>query len=309
MKQHVISKTYLEQFSFIHKGDGKQICIKYADKSRTTRRYIKSFNRYVDFFDVVSDNPELVRAFESHGQTIETHYPQIIEQLENTKSLSDNYSSYLLQYSANLISRSNYWRYNIKTVLNSEHKLTFIKHTLRHVMETEEDIIAIENNELLKLPTEELLNWVIPNFDDHLWFNLCVFEIVFLKAPDARGWFTSDNPVAILKASERNNILSKLLSFISKPLKKPEDFLSNAETISEKTEIYFPLSSKYLAFIYHPKLKSSTNKLRLLKSNSINEISVSVFDNITEIIIKNSYEYLICPFDIEYDTNKRTNEI
>jgi hypothetical protein len=300
-KQHVISETYLEQFSFIHKSDGKQICILQRDSAKTTTRFIKSFNRYVNFFDIESDNIELQRAFEESSGKLETYYTQIIKQLENNKWLTEEYTSYLLQYATNLISRSKIWRERVRNILNSEDKLPFIKHILLHHIETEEEIKNLENNELLTLSDEKLINRVLFLFSDHLWFHLCVFEIIFLKAPETKGWFTSDNPVVISKAKESNNPFFKLFLSCSKLFKEPTRFLAKPETISENTEIYFPLTPKYLAFIYNPKLKTSTNKLRRFKPNSINEVSDEEFEQITKTIIDGSYEHIICPFYLEYD--------
>src|ERR1035437_1443471 len=138
-RQHIISKVYLKQFSFPI-GNTLKISVLQAGKKFTQHKNINSFNTLINHFDIKSDNPEIIKVFENTSGLLETRYPQIIDELNNNKTLTIEYTSYLFQYIANLIVRSDMWRKNIIMILNDQRKENFLKTILRRNEETEEQI-------------------------------------------------------------------------------------------------------------------------------------------------------------------------
>jgi hypothetical protein len=100
-------------------------------------------------------------------------------------------------------------------------------------------------------------------------------KMCFLKNPnDDMQWFTSDNPVVVSQNFTEDNII---------------------QILGIDSEIFLPLSPKYLLYLCHPGSKLRNN-FRNFDHQSINFINENDIDFITKTyIIPNTYEFLIAP--------------
>jgi hypothetical protein len=278
-RQHKIPQVYLKTFAIDGNNNCKQICILAKGDKQTRKKNIKSFDRHENFFDINSDDSRIERLFEEMNGLLETHYPKILEELEQNQSLSVKHTSYLMQFAANMIGRSDVWRESIMDTLNSDVKHLFIQHMIAHTFKTKEERGKIETSELFKglnaLSADEGINRMLMFFIGHVLERLWNYEITYFKAHDDKGWFTSDNPVVM--DNEPDGI----------------------EMLPPDSVLYFPLTPKYLAFIHYKKSKDTTNSFRKYESNKIHEINDEEMDILTKTILSNASNYIICPFYID----------
>lgn len=279
-RQHKIPEVYLKTFAIDPAKDHKKICVLMKGDKFTRRKSIESFNRHENFFDIDSTDPRIERVFEEMNGLLETHYPQILEELEQKGALSDMYTSYLMQFAANMISRSDYWREVVMFLLKSNNKHLFIQHMIVHTFKTKEERENIENSDLFQglnaLTPEECVNRILMFFSDHLLQRLWHYEITYFKAQPDKGWFSSDNPVVM--DNEPDGI----------------------EMLPKDSVLYFPLTPDYLAFIHYKKSTDTTNPFRKYESNKIHEVGDEEMDVLTKTILKNAVNYTICPTYINW---------
>jgi len=100
------------------------------------------------------------------------------------------------------------------------------------------------------------------------------FDCVILKAPEDKGWFTSDNPVTIDKQGNFGYL------------------------IPQEAEIYFPLSKVYCLFMFSEDSEIKTNTLQKLKKNKINLIDDVTHKSICDKITWNDNRYVVFFRDI-----------
>ena len=275
-RQHKIPQVYLKTFAIDSSNSCKQICILAKGDKQTRKKNIKSFDRHENFFDIKSDDSRIERVFEEMNGLLETHYPKILQELEQNQTLSVKHTSYLLQFAANMIGRSDVWRESIIETLNSDVKHLFIQHMIAHTFKTKEERENIEASELFKrlnsLSADEGINRMLMFFMSHLLERLWHFEITYFKAHADKGWFTSDNPVVM--DNEPDGI----------------------EMLPKDSVLYFPLTPDYLAFIHYKKSTDTTNPFRKYESNKIHEVNDEEMNILTKTILNNASNYIICPF-------------
>ena len=83
--QHIIPQVYLKQFGYVLNDQYKVSVLKIGEKF-TPQKSIKSFLAQTNIFDIKSDNPEIVRLFESLNCDIENVYLEVINDLETKKN-------------------------------------------------------------------------------------------------------------------------------------------------------------------------------------------------------------------------------
>lgn len=283
-RQHKIPIVYLKTFAIDRQSNHKKICVLLSGERFSRRKNIESFYRHENLFDIDSADPRIERVFEELNGLLETHYPKILSELETRQSLSVKHTSYLLQFAANLISRSDIWRETILHLLNSNVKSVFIKHMIAHTFETEEEVNNIESNPLYiklnGLPADKSINRILIFFSSHIMERLWHYEITYFKSHEDKGWFTSDNPVVM--DNEPDGI----------------------EMLPPDSVLYFPLTPEYLAFIHYPESKEKTNPFRKYTPNTVNEVNDEEMDIITKTILRNAGNCVICPFDFNYRKNE-----
>lgn len=163
-KQHKIPEVYLKVFAIDPTKDQKKICVLIRGDKFTRKKNIRSFNVHENFFDIDSADPKIVRLYEGLNGLLETNYPKIIKELLENEALSIKYTSYLMQFAANLIGRSEKWRETVMILLKSDVKSFFIKHMIAHKLkpEKDEDIASSELfQKLNKLSPEDCINRIM----------------------------------------------------------------------------------------------------------------------------------------------------
>ena len=278
--QHKISETYFKQFSFDHEGVAS-ICLLERGNSQTTIKPIAKFNTEINIFDIENHDPDIKRVFEDFSGDHESAFNLALTQLRNSGVLKDRHASRLMQYAANLFSRCTIGRELNMAVLRSENKNAYIKFLMECTYESEEKRLAAYP-EYIKMTPEQLINRVTMLFNIHLSNILNTdFDITIFKAPAGKGWFTSDNPVVISGEVQTFHLLP------------PE------------SEVYFPISSEWLAYIHN---KNSANKSNPLRSYTLHKVHLledgELFESVTKNLIENLTEYLVCPMYIDYNSQK-----
>lgn len=181
----------------------------------------------------------------------------------------------------NFIVRSDIWRSRIYDILNSSVKTNFLKVICANYATSFQDL---ETKDFYKFmvenPADEIINRALLFFTGHLLRRIEHYEIVILQSPDNKPWFTSDNPV-ILK-----NRTSKL------------------EIMTKDSEIYFPINTKYLAYIHFKDANDKKNELRKSQSNTITLTTDWQHDEIQKLIISNIDEYLIFSGELQHRINE-----
>ena len=282
--QHLISKVYLKQFSYL-KGNQEMICVRKIREKFNRNKSIKSFLTEVNTFDIKSINPRIQRIYESElNGELESEYPNIINEISSKKTISDKSEAYLKQFTANLFCRSpfhrNIFKSKLKDRIFKQNWLGIFSHMLKS-----DTIFSFKNEEidnmidnLSEVDSDESFNPIMMLYTMLFSRFLYQMDMVILENPNNNmTWFTSDNPI-ILKRNSSND--------------------TDIRIINEDSEIYFPLSPNFLAYF---KYKNSEKKgnLRLLKHKEIIKIDEQTINYITsELIIPNVYEYLISPVKI-----------
>jgi len=284
--QHKIPQVYLKQFGYLENNQWKVSIIQKGEKF-SRQKSIGSFTAETNIFDIESEDDRLPRIFESLNADLENLYPKILKDVSENDEVSDESWSILIQLAPNLMIRSDFWRDFVRDVINSDNKETFIDitfsiHTnsideLRELKE-QEFYKAIKKSEL----TNSIINRILLHFSNYVFHHLRSFNIIVLKAPEGKEFFTSDNPINF----KANQLEGKLGLF------------------SVDTEIYFPLSKHYLAYFYHSNSKKKS-LLRQLDNRKIYNIDDIMNDEqydelIKNEIVNNSNALLIVPFKMVY---------
>lgn len=271
--QHKIPQVYLKQFGYLTKSNQWKISVLKRGEKIIRQKSIESFSTELNLFDLKTNNKDISRFFEEYNKSIEDEFNYLIEYIDKNKSLDQRSTTCLKQLIINLICRSDYCRQWVLGNLTNKSKSNFLRIILVHQFKNYADYVKINTSPLfMKLNLSrpnEVINEVLLFFIYHLLYSFDGFESLILVAETNKPWITSDNPiVADLKSQDFH-------------------FLTN------DSEFYFPISSKYLVFIHHPSSNRNENPLKKLEANKSYTVSDEQMLEINAAIIDNMYEYII----------------
>lgn len=274
--QHKVPQVYLKQFGYKFHQQDKVSVLKLGEKF-TRQKSIESFLAESNLYDIDSENPEIERIFERLNCDIENEYSDITSDLENERTLSKKSYAVLLQLIPNFIARSDNWRSFVYHILESDAKENFLKVICAHLVDNFEDL---EGKDFFRVmvdnPVEEVINRALMFFTDHLMRRIGHYEIVIIEAQDGKSWFTSDNPVILENRTARLEIMQK------------------------ESEVYFPINSKYLAYLH---FRDSDDKVNILRGYNTNQIYVANDEqnfDIQQKIMGNAHNYVIFEGEFKY---------
>jgi len=277
--QHRISQVYLRQFGYLK--DGKWF-ISVWDKSTNHTDYvlIENFTKETNVFDLpFFEKLEDRRLFENKSVLIEREYKIIIDTITNQKQLTLRHRDLLCHYIPNLICRARPYRDLFQRYLDH--------HVLREAflneitMFTPDELPHLKTS-LSNIPETTHLNYVIGHIMNYLVKVIRNFNFIILKDYGNRGWFTCDNPIIIDTQED--------------PLKETDEWLW---LVPVESEIYFPLSPDYCAFLFHPRSNKNSNPLRSLTVNKIAQSDERTHEKICVMIGRQLSQYFL--FNQEMD--------
>ena len=263
-EQHKVSQVYLKEFGFKKNGEWWLSVLKIGNKM-TENVKISGFTIETNIFDLPFENMESRRYYENLFNTIENRYKTIIKNLKNQKKIIEKDSDYLNHFVANILCRTNPTRFFITNYLKDEqvrkkfiNEITIFSEDKEH---TEKVLKMFKSEYQLNLALGTVMNHFV-----HIFRN---FEKIIIRECDGNGWLTTDSPVHIDKQGHYEWLI---------PI---------------EAEIYLPLSRDFCLFMYHPRSEITTNPLRNLKKNKINEVNFETFDRINKKITFDFNKYLI----------------
>jgi Protein of unknown function (DUF4238) len=268
--QHKVSQVYLKQFGYEKDGE-YWLSVYKAGEKETENVRISDFTKETNIFDLPFKNSELKRHFENLSNKIETKYRTVISNLHNQKRLTPKDKDVLNHFVANLMCRTNPFRAFIDSLL--KHSDTRDKFISEMAMFTNNEAETKEFSNLFK--SDSQLNVAIGEVMNHLVHVFRNFEKVIISKQEVEGWLTTDSPVHIDKQD------------------------CNAWVIPIEAEIYFPLSTDFCLFMFHPKSEINDNPLRNLVIDKINVVDFETFDTINKKIVFDYDEYLIMNTELE----------
>lgn len=271
--QHRISQVYLRQFGYFK---DQRWYISVWDKSKNFTDYvlIENFTKETNVFDLpFFESFDDKRHFENKNVIVESHYQKVINTIHRQKQLTPQHRDVLCHYIPNLICRAKPYRELFQNYLE---KPILRNAFLSEITMFKPDEMPILETSLSLIPKEYHLNYVVGHIMNFFVNVFRSFNYIILKDYGNRGWFTSDNPV----------IIDSQESY--------DDFNDEYKwTIPIESEIYFPLSPDYCAFLYHPNSTKISNPLRNLKVNKVVQIDEHTHETICKKIISNTSDYFI----------------
>jgi hypothetical protein len=269
-KQHKVSQVYLKQFGY--KKDGEWwLSVYKAGKNETENVKIKDFTVEINIFDLPFKPSKLKRHFESTSNKIESYYPTVISNLHHQKRLTSKDKEVLSHFVANIMCRTNPFRNFINDLLKySDTRDKFIKEITTFSNDKEEAKAFLD-----KFKIDFQLNIAVGILMEHLVLLFEKFDKVILKESNGNSWLTTDSPVLL----DRQNKYEWIIPI--------------------ESEIYLPLSKDFCLFMFHPKSEVSSNPLRRLNLDQVNELDFEAYDAITQKIIVDYDEYLILNIEME----------
>ncbi|WNH14038.1 DUF4238 domain-containing protein [Thalassobellus suaedae] len=284
--QHKLPQVYLKEFGYLNKEQWMVSIIKKGEKF-TRQKSIGSFTAETNVFDIESEDDRFPRMFESLNCDLENLYHEMLKDLDDNDEIPDKCWEIIVQFTPNMMIRSDFWRSFIKGILESEHKNTFLEITISVLSKSYEDLQSLKEKDFYKLISEgELtnskLNRVLILFLNYIFHHLKPLKLIVLEAPDGNEFYTSDCPVNFIP----NQIEGKLGLF------------------SINTEVYFPLSPKYLAYFHFEGSENSNPIFKELKNRGIYKVidimsEEEYYNLIQNLIIKASDELIIIPKELK----------
>jgi hypothetical protein len=273
--QHRLSRVYLKQFGFEDKNGHWNVSIYELGNPITKNRFIKSFTKEKNIFDVrmlAEDAPEASRYFERNSKLVEDYYPSVIRRLNLKKKVDGVMEGILTTYAANILCRTNRFRSLLLYILESNSKKAFL---IDEITMFDPDR---KSNYFLKsihpsISINDHLNIIIGNVMNHLVKTFESFNLVLLKDWNENGWFSCDNPV-VLDVGQKQQWL-----------------------IPINTEIYFPLSRDFCLFMYHPNGQTS-NTLRTHDHGTYVDADENLHKTVLDKISSNADKFLILPVEM-----------
>lgn len=252
----------------------------------TRQKSIKSFTAETNVFDIESDDANIRRVFETLNTALDDKYNAVVNDLENNGRLTEETDAYLIQFTANLICRSDFWREWTWGMLHHDNRPNVVKVILWYYFKDKISFEELEKEPLFRLLAdgnpEAVINRFLMFFTGHLLLRLQHYEIVILQTSDERPWFSSTNPVVL------------------------ENRVGKFEILEKESEIYFPLSPKYLAYMHCQLSSDKANPLRTYEANMVHHATKEQSEEIMKKIMDNAFnEYVLFSdhFEYRHETN------
>lgn len=287
--QHKVPKVYLKKFGYLDANKQWKVSVIKSGEHFTRQKSIRSFTALTNVFDIKSLNPIIHRTFETFNSKLESNYNAIIDDLENNGKLSEENDAYLMQFTANMICRSDCWRNWALGMLSHENKPNILKAILWEELKDRISFAEFDRDPFFRLlvdsKPEEVINVVLILFTGHLLRRLQHYEMVFLQSPEGKPWFSSTNPVVV------------------------ENRINKFEIFEKESEIYFPLTPKYLVYMHCKLSEDRENELRKHSSNQVVKASDEQNERLQKIIIDNAVDdYLILAGHFEIPRDNLNSE-
>ena len=271
--QHKIPQVYLKKFGFQAPNKQWRVSVKKRDEKFVRQKSIKGFLAETDIFEFDSEDPRLSGIFEKLNCDLETEYNNILDDLQQNGKLSNKSYAYLLQILANFIVRADYWREWILNVLNSRNKENFLRIILGHHCKNYEEFKILNTKPFFRILVENNANAIVNRgllyFIDHLMVRIRYYEVTFIQSQAEKPWFTTDNPVIF------HNRIKRL------------------EILAPESELYLPLSPKFLAYFHFKDSSDKKNHLRDLETNTVSIANDEDNANLQKVILANPSNHLI----------------
>lgn len=284
--QHKLPQVYLKEFGYLKREQWLVSIINKGEKF-TRQKSIGSFTAETNVFDIESEDDRFPRMFESLNCDLENLYHEMLKDLDDNNVVPDKCWEIIVQFTPNMMVRSDFWRNFVKGILESEHRNTFLEITISVLSKSYVDLQNLKEKEFYKLIsngeiTNSKLNKVLLLFLNYILHHLNPLKLIVLVAPDGKEFFTSDCPVNF----------------------KPNQIEGKLGLFSVDTEVYFPLSPKYLAYFHFEGSKNSNPILKKLKNRGIYKVieimSEEEYDNLIQNeIIRASDEFIIVPKELK----------
>lgn len=285
--QHKLPQVYLKEFGYLN-NEQWMVSIRNRSEKFNRQKSIGSFTAETNVFDIESEDDRFPRMFESLNCDLENLYHEMLTDLGDNDEIPDKCWEIIVQFTPNMMVRSDYWRGFVKEILESKNKNTFLEITISVLSKSLEDLQNLKSKDFYKVISEgELtnskLNRVLLLFLNYIFHHLRPLNLIVLEAPEGKEFFTSDCPVNF----------------------KPNQIEGKKGLFSINTEVYFPLSPKYLAYFYFEGAKTSNPILRKLKNRGIYKIGDVMTEKEYDKLIQNeiigvSDEMIIIPGKLVY---------
>ena len=275
-KQHIIPQVYLKQFGYRDKNGtwkvptfniGELDLMQKLGKTLVRQSNIKSLLQEVNIYDIPIGEMDK-KVLEEFFTLAENHYPKVIEEISLRNELTVEKKEMLLGFISLLYVRTKDYRIILNRVIENK-DLTYMLGIF------EGDKKRIDN--LLRLPREAAINFLIAFSGIYLYKCLQNFNVKIIKAISEEKWATTDNPVSVTcKLNEKQEL----------------DFMGI------DTKIICPLSPDYLAYIDHTGSEINLFEgCENLIENKVNEIPKQTFEKIWHALINKNRatEYLVIP--------------
>lgn len=289
--QHKIPQVYLKKFGYVTPNNQRKVSVLKRGESFTRQKSIGRFASAINIFDINSHDPRIQRLFEKLNGDLETEYNNIVSELERDGKITLKSRSYLTMLIANLIVRSDHWRSDILSLLESDVRIKFLKVILGHHCKDEVEFENIHQQEYFRavaeLPGSESINRVLIYFLDHLLLRLEHYQITFIQSRKQKPWITTTDPVVVHNRTSKFEILDK------------------------ESEIYFPLTPQFLVYMHYKESSDQDNILRKYKSNIVTVASEEQNSKLQDIILSQEFDYMIFPefVEIDYQGNHEEKKI
>jgi hypothetical protein len=280
--QHKLPQVYLKEFGYLHNEQWMVSIINRGERF-TRQKSIGSFTAETNVFDIESEDDRFPRMFESLNCDLENLYHEMLKDIDDNDEIPDKCWEIIVQFTPNMMVRSDYWRSFVKEILESKDKNTFLEITISVLSKSPEDLQNLKEKNFYKVISEgkitnSKLNRVLILFLNYILHHLTPLDLIILEAPKGKEFFTSDNPVNF----------------------KPNQIKGKLGLFSVNTEVYFPLSPKYLAYFRFKNAKKSNPLLSKLQNRGIYKIQDIMSEEEYDKLIQNeiigvSDELIISP--------------
>jgi len=277
--QHRISQVYLKQFGYLREGRW-WISVWYKSFNFTENVLVENFTKETNVFDLpIFEQTELRRQFESQSGILEREYPSIIKTIRNQGQITPRHRDILCNYIPNLICRARPYRELFQRYLDDP---VLRNYFLDEITTFAPDQLPGLTESLEQLRQEVCMNYVTGYVMNYLVEIIRKFSFIILKDYDNRGWFTSDNPVII------------------DPQEDPSEEIHEWKLlIPMESELYFPLSPDYCAFLFYPRSGKAGNALRNKEVNKVHQSDEASHERICRMIGQQYSSYFLFNQEME----------
>lgn len=290
--QHKLPQVYLKQFGYL-KGEQWMVSILQKGERFTRQKSVGSFTAETNVFDIESEDDRFPRIFETMNADLENLYHEMLNDISDNSIIPDKCWEIIVQLTPNLMVRSDYWRDFVTGILETENKNAFLEITVSVHTKSIEELQDLKKKHFYKVisegkVTQSKLNKIIMHFLNYIFHHLKTFDLIIIEAPEEKEFFTSDSPVNF-KANQEEGQLG---------------------LYSKNSEIYFPLSKKYLAYFHYQNSDKKFPSLRRLKNRGVYKakevLTEDEYDKlIQEEILKASNRLIIFPGEMNHRIEKK----